>query len=66
VSESYEHLTDEDLDAIAGIVEGSARRQHGEALLRLCDEGHKRYDEQARSLLDAIARAKMAQEGEQE
>jgi hypothetical protein len=58
----YDYLTDEDLAAISDIVEGSVQRQHGEALLAMFQEANKRHEEQARSLLDAIARARMAQE----
>ena len=62
----YGHLTDEDLEAIERIVDGSIQRQHGEAILAAFDEDNKRREEQARSYLDAIAQARMAQEDEQE
>ena len=64
MSEYGEHLTDEDLEAIEAIVDGSVHRQHGEALLAMFQEGDKRHEEQARSLLDAIGRATMAQEND--
>lgn len=58
----FDHLTDEDLEAIERIVEGSLERQHGQDLLAVMDGAEERHEEQARSLLDAISQATMAQE----
>ncbi len=66
MTESYDHLTDEDYEAIGAILEGSERRQMGEHILHMWQEGQERQQQENRSLLDAIARAHQAQEGEQE
>jgi hypothetical protein len=59
------YLTDEDLQATDQIVEGSYDRQMGEHILFLWKGGRERQEEETRSLLDAISRARMAQEGGQ-
>jgi hypothetical protein len=48
------------------IVEGSYDRQMGEHILSMWEDGRKRQEEEARSLLDAIGQARMDQEGGQE
>jgi hypothetical protein len=55
-------LTDEDLEAIERIVEEGTRRTHGEALLHTIEGADERKQETTRSLLDTIARARLAQE----
>ena len=62
--ESYR--TDEDLQAIDQIVEGSYDRQMGEHILALWKDGRERQEEETRSLLDAIGQARMAQEDNQQ
>ncbi len=66
MSEQFDHLTDEDLAAVENIIEGADRRKMGEHILHMWQEGLERQQQQNRSLLDAIARAHQAQEGEQE
>ena len=67
MSDDFDHLTDEDYEAIAAIVDGSARRAHGQDLLSAIESADKRREETASSLFDAITRATLAQEeGEQE
>jgi hypothetical protein len=65
MSEDLSYLTDEDLEAVDRIVEGADRRQMGEHILHLWQEGRKHREEETRSLLDAIGRARMAQEDNQ-
>jgi hypothetical protein len=57
MSEQYDDLTDEDLDAIDRIVEGGLDRQHGEGLLQMWQERHERREQEDRALLDALFRA---------
>lgn len=66
MSEDLSYLTDEDLEAIDAIVEGAHRRQMGEHILHMWKEGEKRHEEESRSLLDAIGRARQAQASEAE
>ena len=53
------YLKDDDLEPIGAIVEGSSRRQMGEHILHMWEEGHKHCEEETRSLIDAIGRARM-------
>ena len=62
----FDHLTDEDYEAIEAIMERGLRRQHGEHLLRMAEGAEQQKREQGRALLDAIARARLEQEAEQE
>ena len=64
--QDFEHLTDEDYEAIGAIVERGVRRQHGEFILAMTEGAEQRRREQDRALLDAIARARLEQEGGQD
>jgi hypothetical protein len=60
VSEDLSYLTDEDLEAIDAIVEGSRNRQMGEHILRMAEDAERRSSEQGQALLDTISRAHQA------
>ena len=67
MSEQYDHLTDEDYEAIGAILEGSERRALGEHVLRITQDLEQQRRKQDHALLDAISRARLEQkEGEQE
>ena len=65
MTEDFDHLSDEDYEAIAAIVEGSARRRQGEDILAAVDARDKARQEPD-PLLEALARAYEAREAEQQ
>jgi hypothetical protein len=57
VSEQFDHLNDEDIEAIDQIWEGSFDQKHGEGILSAIDGADKRREDADRALLDALSRA---------
>ena len=66
MSEDLSYLTDEDLEAIEAIVEGSRNRQMGEHILHMAEDAERRSSEQRQALLDAISQAHQAKASEGE
>jgi hypothetical protein len=64
VSEDLSYLTDEDLEAIDAIVEGSRNRQMGEHILHMAEDAERRSSEQGQALLEAISQAHQAKASE--
>ncbi len=59
--DDLDSLTDEDYEAIGRIVEGVERRLLGAHILDMWQEGQERQEQENRSLLDSISRARLAQ-----
>jgi hypothetical protein len=66
MSEEVPYLSDEDLAIISDLFEDDLDKAHGAHILHMWQEGEKHHKEQTRSLLDAIAQARMAQESDQQ
>ena len=65
MTEDFDHLSDEDYEAIPAIVEPSAGRRRGEDILAAVDARDNAREEPA-ALLEALARAYEAREAEQQ
>jgi hypothetical protein len=62
MSEQYDHLTDEDLEAIERIVDGGLDRQHGEHILGMVNHvSEQRHPDSLLGLLEKAHQARMSE-----